>query len=421
MKSMLIHNAIIVSQDINRSVFKGNILIEGNRIIYTGPKEKGADEIIDGTGRIAMPGMINTHCHVAMTHLRGQIDDVPLSSFLERTFKLDGERTEKGLYNSALLGIREMVHSGVTSFLDLYYSEDVIARAVEKAGIRGFLAWNTLDEDKTTQKGNPVKNAQHFISEFRGRDLVTPAIGVQGIYVAGDETYLSALDVADREDTIIHGHLAETRQEVYNFVKASKGERPIEHLSKIGFLGPRFIAAHSVWATLNEVRLLSKASASVSWNPVSNAKLGVGGIAPIPEYLNNGVTVSIGSDSTASNNSQDVISSMKFGSIWFKNDRWNPALTNAQMLLDMATVNAAASLKRNDIGAIAPGMLADIVLMDTRNPRMAPTTINNAVSNIVYSADTSCVSDVMVNGVFLKRDGSLLRPEHEDLPFEDYN
>ncbi|MEM0156792.1 MAG: amidohydrolase family protein [Thermoplasmataceae archaeon] len=421
MKSKLILNAIIVSQDSNRSVFKGNILIEGNRIVYAGPEEMGADEIVDGRGKIAMPGMINTHCHVAMTHLRGQIDDVPLSSFLEKTFKLDAERTEKGIYNSSILGIREMVHSGITSFLDLYYSEDIIARAVEKTGIRGFLAWNTLDEDKTTQKGNPVKNADRFISEFKGGDLVTPAIGVQGIYVAGDETYLSARDVADRADTIIHGHLAETREEVYNYVRVSGGERPIEHLSKIGFLNQRFIAAHSVWATLHEVRLLSKASSSVSWNPVSNAKLGVGGIAPIPEYLNNGVTVTIGSDSTASNNSQDIISSMKFGSIWVKNDRWNPASTNAQMLLDMATVNAAAALKRKDIGSIAPGMLADIVLIDAANPRMVPTTQHNAVSNIVYSADTSCISDVMVNGEFLKRGGSLLLPQNEDLQPSDYN
>ncbi len=421
MKSKLILNATIVSQDSKRSVFNGNILIEGSRIVYAGHDEMGADEIIDATGKIAMPGMINAHCHVAMTHLRGQIDDVPLSSFLEKTFRLDAERTEKGIYNSAILGIREMVHSGITSFLDLYYSEDIIARAVEKTGIRGFLAWNTLDEDKTTQRGNPVKNAEHFISEFKDRDLVTPAIGVQGIYVAGDETYLAARDVADRAGTIIHGHLAETREEVYNYVRASGGERPIEHLSKIGFLNQRFIAAHSVWATLHEVRLLSQASSSVSWNPVSNAKLGVGGIAPIPEYINNGVTVSIGSDSTASNNSQDIISSMKFGSIWVKNDRWNPAATSAQMLLDMATVNAAAALKRNDIGSITQGMLADIVLIDTANPRMVPTTPSNAISNIVYSADTSCISDVMVNGKFLKRDGALMIPSHEHLQYSDYN
>lgn len=404
MKSLEIRDAIIVTQNSGREVLKGNIFVEGNEIRYVGHETHDADEIVDGNGKLVMPGLINTHTHVAMSHLKGKLDDIPLSKFLELTFKLDSERTDEGIYNSSLLGMYEMINSGVTSFQDLYYSEDIIAKASKEAGMRGFLSWNTLDEDKTTQKGNPVQNAKKFISRFKGEELVTPSIGVQGVYVAGDEVYLKAKEVAEEMDTTIHGHLAETREEVYNFMKDSNGERPTEHLGAIGFLNPRFILAHGVWNTLHEVRLLAKNGCSLSWNPVSNAKLGTGGLAPIPEYMAAGVKVTIGSDSSGSNNSQEVLQSMKFGSIWVKSERWNPAITRAQDIMDMATVNAAEALRRNDIGTIGPGKKADLALVDLRTPGMMLTNLENAVANLVYSASTSSISDVIINGKFVKRD-----------------
>lgn len=408
MSSTEIRNALIITQDRDRKVLKGNIYIEENLIKSVSTQQQEADNVVDASGKIVAPGFINTHCHVAMSHLRGKLDDMPLGKFLDRTFKLDTERTDEGIYNSALLGMHEMMESGVTSFLDLYYAEDRIAEAAKKSGIRAFLAWVTLDEDKTTQKGNPTKNAVEFISKYKGQDMISPSIGVQGVYVASDEVYLKAKEVAEKQDTIVHGHLAETREEVYNFMKGNKGVRPTEHLDSIGFLGPRFVAAHGVWNTLREVTLLGKNGCSVSWNPVSNAKLGVGGLAPVPEYLANGVTVGIGSDSSGSNNNQELLQSMKFGSIWVKNERWDPSITTAQSILDMATVNGAKALKRDDIGSIEAGKKADLVFFNTRSPRLMLTTPETAISNIVYSADTSAVSDVMINGRFVKKDSSLV-------------
>lgn len=417
MKSLFIHDAIIVTQNPLREVLRGNILVRDGKIGYIGKEHMDADHTIEANGKIALPGLINTHCHVAMTHLRGKLDDISLGQFLERTFRLDSGRSDSGIYNSSLLGMYEMLDSGITSFVDLYYSEDVIARAVRQSGIRGFLSWVTLDEDKTTQKGSPLKNADKFISDFAHDDLVTPSVGVQGVYVAGDETYLGAKDLAEKKDTLIHGHLAETREEVYNFLNQHNGERPTEHLDRIGFLNPRFLAAHGVWNTLHEIRLMGRNGVKLSWNPVSNAKLGIGGMAPIPEYLGNGVNVSIGSDSCGSNNSQDIFQGMKFGSVWVKSDRWNPAITNAQSILDMATINAAASLNRADLGSIEAGKIADIILLDTRTPRLMLTDEVTAVSNIVYSADASSVSDVIVNGKLLKENGQLL--EYRSSDFQD--
>ena len=153
---------------------------------------------------------------------------------------------------------------------------------------------------------------------------------------------------------------------------------------------------------------MGKNHCSVSWNPVSNAKLGVGGIAPVSEYRNNGVNVTVGSDSSGSNNNQELFQTMKFGSIWVKNERWDPALTTAQEILDMATVNAARALDRNDIGSLETGKRADMAILDLRTPRLMLTNNENAVSNIIYSADSSCVSDVVINGRIVKQDRELL-------------
>lgn len=414
MSSLVIRNGLIVSMDSGRSVFRGDILIEGNEIKGTGKVKESADEEIDASGKIVIPGLINTHTHVAMAHLKGKLDDMPLEEFLERTFKLDAERSEKGLYNSSLLGMYEMISAGITSFHDLYYSEDVIARAAEEAGMRAFLAWNTLDSQYTTQKGDPVSNAESFIRDGNS-DLVSRSIGVQGIYVASDETYARAKEVAERYDVTMHTHLAETRKEVYDFVR-EQGHRPIEHLAQIGFLSDRLIAAHCVWATLREVKLLATSGVSVSWNPTSNSKLGVGGIPPVPEMLDNSVIVTLGTDSNGSNNSLNLLQEAKYGSISVKNQRWDASYLSAMKMLEMCTVDAAAALRRKDLGSIEAGKKADIVLIDDRMPNMFSTP-ETAVNNVIYSSNPSNVSDVIINGRIVKKNGSVSGFDHSS--FQD--
>ena len=407
MQSTLIRDAIIVTQNSRREVKRGNILIRGNKISEVGGTSSDADRTIEAHGNIVLPGFINTHCHVAMSHLKNRLDDVDLQKFLDLTFKLDSGRTPEGIYNSSLLGISEMINNGVTSFTDLYYSEDVIARAVMDSGIRGYLSWVTLDRKYTTQNGDTVDNAEKFIREFKGKDRITPSVGIQGIYVAGDDIYSSASDIAKKHGTIIHTHLAETREEVYNFVKTHNGKRPIEHLSDLGFLNENVLAAHSVWATLREVKIIAKAGTKVSWNAVSNFKLGVGGVPPIPEMMANGVTISMGTDSNGSNNSLNMFEAMKFSALSVKNERWNPALMKVQEILDMATVNGARSLGDESIGSIEAGKKADIIMIDSRMPNIFPVSEENAVNSIVYSANPSNISMVMVDGKILKEAGKI--------------
>ena len=402
-KTLAVNNAQILGYKGKDKPVMGSLLIEDNIIKKISGEQFDADRIIDAKKNLLIPGFINTHSHVAMSRFKGLLDDMKLSEFLEKTFKLDSQRTDEDIYNSSIMGICEMIDSGITSFADLYYSEDIIAKAVEDTGIRGFLSWNTLDKKYTTQTGEPIENAENFIRDFSKKStLITPSIGVQGIYVASDDTYLQAYEISKKYGTIIHTHLAETREEINNCMK-EKGKRPVEHLESIGFLHRNLLAAHTVWMNLSEVRYLAKNNVSVSWNSVSNEKLGVGGIPPIPELMAQGVNVSMGTDSCGSNNSLDMFCVMKNSALSLKNSRWDPSLLNANELFLMATQNGSYAVHNNSIGSIGENMFADLVIIDVEASNMFPTSDVNAVNNLIYSANPGNIHTVIVNGNVLKQ------------------
>ena len=401
-KTLAVNNALILGVKGKNKPIEGSLLIKDEFIKKISDEPFDADKVIDANKNLLIPGFINTHSHVAMSRFKGLLDDIKLSEFLEKTFKLDSQRTDEDIYNSSIMGICEMIDSGITAFADLYYSEDIIARAVEDTGIRGFLSWNTLDKKFTTQTGEPIENAENFIRSFSKRSsLITPSIGVQGIYVASDDTYLKAYEISKKYGTIIHTHLAETREEINNCMK-ERGKRPVEQLDSIGFLNENLLAAHTVWLNLSEVRALSKKNVSISWNSVSNEKLGVGGIPPIPEMMAQGVNVSMGTDSCGSNNSLDMFCVMKNSALSLKNSRWDPSILNADELFQMATQNGSYAVHNNSIGSIGENMLADLVLIDLGASNMFPTSGNNAVNNIIYSANPGNTQTVIVNGNVLK-------------------
>ncbi len=393
--SILIKEGTVITENDSRDIVHANILVDGNKIVYVGREEPDHDSEIDAKGKFIMPGFINTHTHVGMSGFKGLLDDMVLSEFLNKTSELDAARTEEGIYNSSLLGIKEMLNSGTTSFVDLYYSEDVIERAVEKAGIRGFLAWATLDQEYTTQRGDPVKNAEAFIKKNHP-DTVTPMAGVQGIYVSSDENYFRIKELSEKYNVMVHTHLSETRKEVYDFVK-SHNERPVEHLASIGFLSNRLLAAHCVWITLNEIKLLAKNGTAVSWNSISNAKLASGGIAPIPELISSNVNVSLGTDSSGSNNSLNMLEEMKYSAISINNDRWSADTLKSQQILDMATRNAGMALKA-PIGIIKEGYLADLIILNPNRYNTIPYSDKNIVNNLVFSSSSENIEYVVVNG-----------------------
>jgi len=393
----------LVTQDPARRILQDtDVLVDGTKIVKIGKSIKAAcDEIIDCSTSLVMPGLVNTHTHISMTKLRGVADDVVLDEFLEKTYKIDSKLKERDVYEGALLGCLESIMFGTTSFNDLYYFEDEIAKAAVETGLRANLAWAILDKEMTTQKGDPVDNCEDFIKRWKGKsDLITPEVGVQGVYVTTKETYARAKEVSDRYDVKTHTHLSETRKEVYDNVKR-EGKRPVEWLDEMGFLNEKLTAAHCVWLTKREMDIIAKRGVCPSHNPTSNLKLASGGLCPVPELLERGTNITLGTDGCASNNNLDLFKEMKLAALLHKNAKWDATLVPAQTALDMATINGANALGIN-AGAIDEGKLADIIITDLRKPNLTP--MNNIVSNIVYSMTGNDVDTSIINGNIVMKD-----------------
>jgi 5-methylthioadenosine/S-adenosylhomocysteine deaminase len=393
--------------------------MENGRFSHVGPRapREGAT-VVDGRGFALVPGFVNTHTHVAMTPLRGIADDRDLSGFLETLFAVDAHRTEADVEAGARAGIAEMLLSGTTSFLDLYYFQDAVARASESLGIRGFLGWAVLDPEMTTQHGKPLDNAAGFIRLWKGNTLVTPLVAPQGVYVCGEETWLGAKELAESEKTLCHFHLSETRREVSEH-QAKTGRRPAEWLGEIGFLGPRMVAAHAVWLTGHEIDLLAKSGVGVAHCASSNLKLASGGVAPVVELRAAGARVGLGTDSVASNNSLSMLREMHLAGLVQKNHRWDASALSAQELLDLATIEGAEMLGRGDeLGSVEVGKRADFSLVRLDHPTLLPARPEAIVSHLAYSASQEAIDSVYVAGGPVVRGRALLRGDWNQIRIE---
>jgi len=403
--SLLLRGGLIVTQDARRRILTGDLLVDRDRIAAVGAVAATADEVIDCSGCAVLPGFVNLHQHVANTLLRGIADDVPLEEMISRASAIDAKLTRRDVQVGALLGCVEMLRSGTTSFHDLFYWEDEVARAVRESGMRGFLSWVTLDEAVTTQRGNPVKNADQFVTKHKGDLLVTPSVGVQGVYAASEETYAKAKDVASRHRVRMHTHLSETRGEVEAH-RARTGLRPVEWLEKIDFLDGGLTAAHCVWLTINEVRTLARHGVSVAHCPVSNMKLASGGVAPVPEMIREGVPTGLGTDSPISNNGMDMFETMKITGLLHKATRWDAAVLSAQSVLDLATIDGARALRADgEIGSIEVGKRGDLAVVSLKGAHTTPFYPANVISHLVYSCRGSDVRATIVDGHVLMSDG----------------
>ncbi|MEM3506878.1 MAG: amidohydrolase [Candidatus Bathyarchaeia archaeon] len=406
--SILIKNCDwIVTQNSSRNVIKNSsVYIEDRRIVEINKKINcEAEYVIDGNGKILLPGLINTHTHIPMSLLRGYADDMALHEWLRnKIWPTEAKLTGDLCYKGALLGCLEMVKSGTTCFLDMYFFMENVAKAVNEAGLRAFLCYamiDLFDLKKIDKQLETSKKLSSFIKTL-GNERIKFVVGPHAPYTCSKETLLKAVEIAEKENSLIHIHIAETRNEQVEF-ENKYGLREIEYLNKIGFLNPRIVAAHCVWLTKNEIKILKEKGVKVSHCPVSNMKLGVGGAAPLPEMLEHEITVSLGTDGPASNNCLDMFDTMKFCALVHKSQRWDPTMLPAQKVLDLATIEGAKALMMDkEIGSIEEGKKADLILIDTKAPNMMPIHGKDTiVSNLVYSAKGFNVNTTIVNGEIL--------------------
>jgi len=399
----------ILIKDILLDGKETSIYIEGNSIAGIGENSQ-ADETIDGKGMAALPGLINTHSHAAMTLFRGYGDDMKLQQWLEeKIWPIEGKLTEEDVYQGAKLACLEMIKSGTTCFNDMYWHLPGTVRAVEEMGIRAALSpvfIDLFDEDK---RKAAIKEHTKLLNDVKakGSERIMPALGPHALYTVSKEGLQWCREFADKEDMLIHFHLAETEQENKDCIEKN-GKRPVEYLEEIGFLCDRIVAAHCSWLNEKDMKILAKHGVKIAHSPASNMKLATG-VMPYPEMVKAGLTVSLGTDGCASNNSLDMFEEMKFAALLQKSARNDPTAMPAGEAWKIATVNGARALGLN-AGVIKEGMLADIILVNLKMVGLTPN--HNLISNLVYSASGSCVDTVICDGRILMQ-GRIVKGEDE--------
>lgn len=377
---------------------KTHIYIEGNRISEIGKKVR-ADVEIDGRGLAAFPGLVNTHTHLAMTLLRGYGDDMPLMNWLQnRIWPAEAKLTAKDVYLGSKLGLLEMIKGGTTTFVDMYFHTKEVAKAAKAMGLRGFISEGFIDLNDKEKREKSIKETEKSVRDMKNLHCsrIYPSIGPHAIYTVSSEAFQWCAEYARENEFLFQYHLSETKGEVEDCKKAH-GVSPAKYLKKLGALQPRSVAAHGVWLNKAELGLLAKNGVSVSNNPCSNQKLGVGKIFPYQDTLDKGVNLTIGTDGTASNNNLDMLESMKFAALQAKL-MGTPSLMDAYTTYECATKNGANALGL-DAGEIKEGKLADIILLDLKSPEMAPQ--HDVVSNLVYSASRANVHTTICDGKVL--------------------
>lgn len=403
MGSVAIRNTTLVAQDDDRRVVQGDLYMEDERIVQVGGKAPEADWEFDGTGQVALPGLINLHTHLAMGLFRGYGDDMLLEPWLqERIWPAEDRLTPESMQAGVDLGLLESIANGVTSFLDMYMMEaEVLAPAARAAGVRAWAGEGMVDIGQTEagEANAKLKGIEDHVKATRDDPLVTACPAPHGTYTCNKQTYEESARIAAEHGVPMHTHCSETRTEVYD-VEAAHGVRPVRFLEDAGALTDRAVLAHCGWITKDEARRIGAATAAVAHCPVSNLKLATGGVAPVPELHDAGARVGLGTDGAASNNSTDLFETMKFAALVQKQHRWDPTALPAQRVLDMATRDTADALHRPDLGRLVEGATADVILVDFRRPQLVPR--HDAVSSLVYATSGRDVATTIVHGQVLK-------------------
>ncbi|MCQ8902629.1 MAG: amidohydrolase [Methanothrix sp.] len=390
---MLIRSAFLIQ---NGSLLKDiDILIEGNRISEVGRDLRpNDDEVIDARNMLAVPGLVNSHTHLAMTLLRGYADDMELIPWLrDKIWPLEARLRPSDIRAGVRLGCLELIRFGVTCYNDMYYFMDETAAVTREMGIRGVLSGVLFD-----MRPELLDDVEPFIKKWRDDDLIKPAVGPHAVYTCSEETLLRAREISERYDVKIHIHLSETRDEVDTFVNQRR-MTPVEFLESLGFLSERVVAAHCVWLTPRDMRILAERHVNVAHCPISNLKL-ASGIAPVATLIEQGVNVCLGTDGASSNNNLDIFEEMKVAAVVQKCAAGRPAILPADAVWRMATENAYRAFSL-DIG-IRPGALADLALINIKRPWFTPET--SMLSHLVYSM-AGGVCWTICNGRVLMRDG----------------
>lgn len=369
-----------------------------------------AREVIDASGCLILPGLVNTHTHLPMILFRGLADDLPLMTWLNDHI-FPAERrfiNRETVYTASLLAIAEMILSGTTTFCDGYFFESSVARAAIVSGMRGVVSQGFIDfpsPDRPDSSGHTAI-AEKFMKKWQNRSpLVTAALVCHSPYICSPDTLRTIKAVTRSHDSLFLIHLAETREEVA-LLRERYGKKPVHHLRDLDLLDEATVAAHCIWLEEDELDLLAQSGVKVAHNPESNMKLGAG-VAPVPEMLRRGIDVGLGTDGCASNNNLDLFGEMGMCAKLHKVFSSDPTAMQAEKVVEMATLGGARVLGMADrIGSITPGKCADIILVNMKKPHLTP--LYHPFSHLVYAASGADVLTSIIGGQVVMRNRRLL-------------
>jgi 5-methylthioadenosine/S-adenosylhomocysteine deaminase len=412
--NLLIHDATIITCR-KRTIYQGAVAIEKEQIVDVG---KSADlrrkygrgyERIDGRGKVVIPGFINTHQHAAMSLLRGYADDMPLDEWLEkRIWPAEKHMTPSDVYDGAMLTAAESIMGGTTTVNTMYHyaPQQNEAKAFADSGLRGVIGHVCFSWRKKADRTALEDLAGNWHN--RGNGLIRASVDPHSPYTV-DPEYMKELEAvrnelnekygSERAPLICHMHVAETADERHKIqqvfgIKLKGGV--MEYLEELGILNEHVIAAHCVALTSRDIAVIRRRLVKVSHNPISNLKL-ASGLSPVSQMLDNGITVSLGTDSPCSNNTADMFELVKTTAILHKGINKDPTLLPAQQTLGMATIGGARALSwEQEIGSVEIGKKADLAVIDFRKPHLCP--VYDEVSHLVYAAKAADVETVIING-----------------------
>lgn len=393
-----------------------DILIEGNRISTIGeeinpPCNGNGCKVMECRGKAAIPGFVNMHTHTAMTLTRGYNEDSRLQDWLQQIWKVEALMDEQAIYWGTKLACLEMIKTGTTTFYDQYWMIDSAVQATREMGLRSEHAFVALDlKDESRDGAIKEGMAQMYEKSSGWGELNKMSVGIHAPYTVSDSMIQWCSDFARKNSLTVHIHMSETQQENEDSM-ALNGCTPFEHLENLGVLGPEVIAAHCVWLEDNDMDIMAKYGVTAVHNINSNLKLASGSRFKYNELRDRGVRICLGTDGCGSSNNLDMREAMKTAALLQKGWRRDPMALPLDELMRIATANGTSALGI-DSGEIAEGKLADIAIVDINNYAFTPNL--NFMSNLVYSANSSCIESLICNGKILM-ENRIVKGEEEIL------
>jgi len=415
---LVVGGTVLTMEPDGEPIKNGAVAVADGCIAAVGPAEEllelsPSGEVLNAGNSIILPGLVNTHSHLAMSLLRGIADDIPLKDWLEghiwpaESKFMDRDTVRLGTE----LAVAEQLLAGITTTTDMYFFGDEVSTVLADAGMRGVVAESLIDMS-TPRCATPeemLEKQRELLDAFSGHPLITPSVAAHSPYSVSASNLVKEAELAEEYEVPMQIHLSETRWEIEKLFE-EKGVSPVAYLADLGVLSERTVAAHCVHVSSEDIELLAEFEAGVSHNPVSNLKLG-SGVSPVPAIMAGGVTVALGTDGAASNNTLDLLRDMQLAALLHKGISGDPTILPARAMIEMATVNGARVLGLDNVGTLAEGRQADLICVAVDGPHTAP--MYDPYSHLVFAARSHDVRHVVIRGRIVVRNHELQTMDHE--------